>query len=118
MKLSWPRIVAVGLASGFLAGLLGIGGGVLKVPGLVLFVGMDQYIAAGTSVATNVASGTAAVITFGANGSVDWWTAFLVFLGAAGGAWVGSHNLQRIPEHLLAAVFSVVMIIAAVRMFI
>jgi uncharacterized membrane protein YfcA len=41
--------IAIGLAGGFLAGLLGVGGGVLFVPGLVLFLGLDQHHAEATS---------------------------------------------------------------------
>lgn len=117
MNFPWARALVVGAASGFLAGLLGIGGGVLKVPGLVLLVGMTQYIAAGTSTATNIASAAAAVIAFSANGSVDYLTALIVFAGASVGAWMGSHHLHRVPEHILAGVFSIVMVIAAVRMW-
>jgi uncharacterized protein len=41
--------IAVGLAAGIVAGLLGVGGGVLFVPGLVLFLGLDQHHAEATS---------------------------------------------------------------------
>ncbi len=41
--------VAIGVAAGILAGLLGVGGGVLFVPGLVLFLGLDQHYAEATS---------------------------------------------------------------------
>ncbi|MGI9666517.1 MAG: TSUP family transporter [Acidimicrobiia bacterium] len=117
MKSWWVKAPLIGLVSGFVAGLLGIGGGVIKVPGLVLVLGMSQYIAAGTSAATNVLSAATAVAAFGARGSVDWTTAGIVFIGAAAGALIGAHYIDRIPEHLLAGTFSLVMIIAAVRMF-
>jgi uncharacterized membrane protein YfcA len=41
--------IAIGLAAGVVAGLLGVGGGVLFVPGLVLFIGLDQHHAEATS---------------------------------------------------------------------
>jgi uncharacterized membrane protein YfcA len=41
--------VAIGLAGGVIAGLLGVGGGVLFVPGLVIFLGLDQHQAEATS---------------------------------------------------------------------
>jgi uncharacterized protein len=41
--------IAVGLAAGFVAGLLGVGGGVLFVPGLVFFLGLGQHQAEATS---------------------------------------------------------------------
>ena len=113
----WAKAIAIGLVSGFAAGLLGIGGGVVKVPGLVLILGMTQYLAAGTSVATNLLSAATAVIAFGSEGAVNWVTAAIVFAGGAAGAWLGAHYLERVPEYLLAGVFSVVLVISAVRMF-
>lgn len=107
----------IGVGAGFIAGLLGIGGGVLKVPALVFLMGMSQFIAAGTSAATNVASAAAGAVKFGLNDAVNWVAVATVFAGSAVGAWYGAHKLHRVPEWLLASVFSVVMIVAAVRMW-
>ena len=117
MGFSWVRALVVGLVAGFVAGLLGIGGGVIVVPGLVLLVGLSQYKAAATSVATIVLSAAAAVVAFGINGNVDWAVAVVVFAGSAVGAWFGAAYQARIPEWLLAGVFSLVMVISAVRMW-
>lgn len=117
MSFSWPKAAIVGIVAGFLSGLLGIGGGVIVVPGLVLFVGIGQHSAAATSVATIVFTASAALFAFGTDGSVDWRTAAIVFVGAAVGAWAGAHYMSRIPEHMLAGVFTLVLSIAAVRMF-
>lgn len=110
--------MAIGLVAGFASGLLGIGGGVIVVPGLVLLLRMDQYRAAATSVATIVVSASAALITFGANGSVDWATAVVIFVGSSAGAWLGAQYLDRVPEHLLAGVFSLMLFVSAVRMWV
>ncbi|MCL1599248.1 MAG: TSUP family transporter [Actinomycetia bacterium] len=117
MGFSWPKAAAVGIVAGFLSGLLGIGGGVIVVPGLVLLLGLDQYSAAATSVATIVLTAAAGLVAFGVNGSVDWGTALIVFIGAATGAWAGAHYMNKIPEHVLAGVFTLVMAVASVRMF-
>ena len=118
MASMWPKALAVGVIAGFASGLLGIGGGVIVVPGLILLLGMDQYNAAATSVATIVVSASAALIAFGSNGSVDWATAVVIFIGSATGAWIGAKYLDRVPEHLLAGVFSIVLLVSAVRMWI
>jgi uncharacterized membrane protein YfcA len=118
MGFSWVRALVVGLVAGFVAGLLGIGGGVIVVPGLVLFVGMSQYEAAATSVATIVLSAAAAVVAFGINGNVEWPVALVVFAGSATGAWLGAHYQDRIPEWLLAGAFSFIMVVSAVRMWV
>lgn len=106
----------MGVVAGTVSGLLGIGGGVIVVPGLVLLVGLNQYMAAATSVATITLSASAALAAFAYTGSVDWLTAMIIFVGAAVGAIVGARFLERVPEHILAAMFSAVMFLAAVRM--
>lgn len=117
MGFPWVKALLVGAVAGFASGLLGIGGGVIVVPGLVLLVGLDQYLAAGTSGATIVLSATAAVVAFGTNGSVAWGTAGIIFVGSAVGAYLGAKYLHKVPEFALASVFSAVMVIAAVRMW-
>lgn len=107
----------IGLAAGFLAGLLGIGGGVLKVPAFVFTLGMSQFLAAGTSAFTNITSAGAGALKFGSNDAINWTAAVTVFAGSAVGAWYGAKQLHRIPEYALAGVFSVVMLVSAVRMW-
>lgn len=117
MGFSWAKAAAVGVVAGTVSGLLGIGGGVIVVPGLVLLVGLNQYNAAATSVATITLSASAALAAFAYSGSVDWLTAMIIFAGAAVGAVVGARFLERVPEHILAAAFSLVMFAAAIRMW-
>lgn len=116
MDFPWLKAIFVGVVAGFFSGLLGIGGGVIVVPGLVLLVGLTQYQAAATSVATIVGSSAAALYAFSGNGNVDWATAAIIFSGASVGAWAGAKWMDRVPEHWLAGTFAVVMAIAAVRM--
>ena len=117
VEFPWYKAALVGSVAGFISGLLGIGGGVIVVPGLVLLVGLNQYSAAATSVATIVGSSAAGLYAFSSNGSVDWLTAAIVFAGAAVGAWTGARWMERVPEHWLAAIFALVLASAAVRMW-
>ncbi len=117
MGFSWLKAAVVGIVAGFLSGLLGIGGGVIVVPGLILLVGLDQYTAAATSVATIVFSASAALVAFGISASVGWSTALIVFAGAAAGSWAGARYMHKVPEHVLAGVFAAVLAIAAIRMW-
>jgi uncharacterized membrane protein YfcA len=110
------RAIALGLIAGFLGGLFGIGGGVVVVPGLVLWLKFSQYKASGTSVATIVASAGAALVSFAGDGSVDWAAAALITLGAVTGAAIGARILHLIPARTLTRVFSVVLVVAAARM--
>lgn len=109
-------ILLIGLIAGLVSGLFGVGGGVIVVPGLVLFLGFSQHRASGTSSATIMASSAAALVSFGFDGSVDWGAAALVFSGAAVGAWAGARFLHRVPEVWLMRVFTLVMILSAVRL--
>lgn len=117
MQVHWLKAVIIGVVAGFLSGLLGIGGGVIIVPAFVLWLHIDQFSATATSVATIAVTAGAALITFGIGDSVDWPVALVVFVGSATGAWFGARFLDRIPEWMLAGGFTVVMTIAAVRMF-
>ena len=116
VSVSAPRAIFLGLVAGLVGGLFGIGGGVVVVPGLVLWLGFSQHKASGTSVATIIASAGAALISFAGDGSVDWGAAALITVGAVVGAAIGARILHRIPAQTLTRSFSIVLIIAAARM--
>lgn len=117
MQVHWAKALTIGAVAGFLSGLLGIGGGVILVPAFVLWLRIDQFHATATSVATIALTAGAALVTFGIGGSVDWPVAAVVFVGSATGAWLGARLLHKIPEWILAAAFTLVITVAAVRMF-
>ncbi len=116
MSVSLPRAISLGVAAGVVGGMFGVGGGIVVVPGLVLWLGFGQHRASATSVATIVASACAALIPFAADGSVDWRAASLVTIGAVAGAAIGARYLHRIPERVLSRAFSVLLVVAALRM--
>ena len=111
-----PRSVLLGFAAGVVGGMFGVGGGIVVVPGLVLWMKFTQHDASGTSVATIIASAGAALVSFAADGSVDWTAAGLVAIGAVTGAVVGARLLHRIPPRVLTRAFSVLLMVAAARM--
>ena len=110
------RAIILGLIAGSVGGLFGVGGGVVVVPGLVLWLGFTQHNASGTSVATIIASAAAAVISFAVDGSVDWQAAGFVTIGAVLGAAVGARVLHLIPAKTLTRAFSLLLVIVAIRM--
>jgi len=116
MPVSTPRAIALGLLAGTVGGLFGVGGGIIVVPGLVLWLMFSQHQASGTSVATIVASAGAALISFAVDGSVDWRAAVLVTVGAVVGAAIGTRILHLIPAKVLTRSFSVLLLVAALRM--
>ncbi len=116
MSTRWDaaRLVAVGVAAGFLSGLFGVGGGVLLVPGLVLVLGMGQRLAHGTSLAAIVPIALAGVVGYALAGEVDWAVALFLALGAAGlGAPVGTHLLHVLSTRVLSVVFAALLLATA-----
>lgn len=116
MNATSAKAAAVGAVAGLVAGLFGVGGGIVVVPGLVLWLAVRQREASGTSIATIVATSAAALVSFGISGDVDWAAAGLVFIGAAVGAVIGARLATRLPERTLTAAFAVIMLIAGFRM--
>ena len=113
-----PVVIGVGVAAGFLAGLFGVGGGLLIVPGLVLAMGMNQRLAHGTSLAAVVPISIASLITYSAHDNVDWPASLWLALGAVGGAVVGTKLLHVLPHRTLGLLFSGVLLVSAIRLFI
>lgn len=109
---------AVGVLAGFLAGLFGVGGGILIVPGLVLAARMDQRLAHGTSLAAVVPISVASLLTYATHDNVDWPAALWLSIGAVAGAVIGTRLLHVLPQRSLGALFSIVLIASAVRLFI
>ncbi len=108
--------IVLGVAAGFLGGLFGVGGGVLVVPGLVLWLGMVQHRAHATSLAAIVASSSAAVARAALADSVDWGNALVIFAGAGVGAWLGARAMARIPAVWLARIFVLFAVLTAARL--
>ncbi len=106
------------MLAGFLSGLFGVGGGILIVPGLVLFLGMDQRLAHGTSLAAIVPIALAGVAGYALDGAVDWAAGALLIIGAAAGAVIGTRALRTVSQRWLRALFAVFLILTAVRLFI
>lgn len=106
----------LGLAAGFIGGLFGVGGGLLVVPGLVLWLHFEQRRASATSLATIVASSAAAVSRFATDGSVEFDTAAVLFLGAGVGAFIGARLAGHIANYWLARGFVAIVLLSAVRL--
>ena len=109
-------LLVVGVVSGLLSGLFGIGGGTVIVPALVL-VGLTQRQAAATSLAAIVPTSISGVISYATAGDVDWIAALLLACGMVAGSQIGSWLLSRLPEVFLRwfyAAFLVFVIVSQV----
>jgi uncharacterized protein len=113
-RLQYGRLGAIGLAGGLFSGLLGVGGGVVMVPLLVLWGGFGQRDAHAVSLGAIIPISAAGVLTFGAAGEIQVWEALALAVGAIAGAQVGARLLARVDERKLKLAFGVFMLIIAV----
>ena len=113
-----PAALTIGFAAGVASGLLGVGGGIVLVPGLVLALGATQHQAHATSLSAIVPIGIAGFAVFALHDDVNYAVAGLLVLGALFGAPVGARAMSRIPERALALVFAAVLVVAGVRLLV
>lgn len=107
----------IGVAAGLLSGAFGVGGGIIIVPLLVAFAGLDQKRAAATSLLAILPTAVAGSVTYIAHGEVDYAAAALIAVGAIVGAIIGTALLRRIPVTALRWIFVAMLLVVAVRMF-
>jgi len=120
---NWFSAAIVGVAIGFLTGFLGVGGGFLIVPCLVLVLGMPMRAAVPTSllvIAINCASslvGQALVAAHAASATtVAWGVAALFLVGGLAGSWLGGALAAKLNQRVLKRIFAV--FVFAVGLFI
>jgi hypothetical protein len=105
--------VGIGLAAGFLSGVLGVGGGIVIVPLLVALVAYQPKTAMATSLAAILFTSVAAAASHAQAGNVDWRDAALIglpaTLGAVGGAWLH----QRVDQRRLVLAFAFFLVVTA-----
>lgn len=106
-------ILGAGAGVGLLTGILGVGGGFLIVPALVMLVGLPMYQAVGTSLAVIAANSFAGLLGH-LDGPLDMWvTVFFVTAGIVG-TFTGSKLAHRLPAHRLRQLFALFVIVLAV----
>ena len=110
------RLGAIGLSGGFLSGLLGVGGGVIMVPLLVLWARYTQRNAHIASLGAIIPISAAGALTFGAAGEIRAAYALALALGAVAGAQVGVRALARASERTLKVSFGVFLLLVAALM--
>lgn len=111
-------LVILGLIAGYLSGLVGIGGGIVMVPVLVLLFGFTQYKAQGTTLALlMVPVGFFGVMNYYKSGNVDIKTASLLCIGFVLGSYFGSKTAISLSQETLRKAFAILMFVVAAKMF-
>jgi uncharacterized membrane protein YfcA len=108
--------IAVGLAGGVIAGLLGVGGGVLFVPGLVFFLGLDQHHAEATSLLAIVPVAIAGTIRNDRYGNVVRPDALVLGLLSLAGAGAGVALANLLSGTVLRDGFAALMVLVAIQL--
>jgi uncharacterized protein len=99
-------LAAIGTLAGLFSGLFGVGGGVVIVPLLVLWLGFDERLASGTSLAAIVVIAAVATAVHGAYGNVHLREGVLVGVPAVAGVLIGTELQQRISTKAISLVFA------------
>lgn len=108
-------LVLIGLAAGLLSGVLGIGGGVIMVP-LLLLLGYTQHQAQGTSLAAMLPPVTLlAVLQYSKAGHVDWKMALVISASFIIGGLLGSKIAVAIDERMLKKIFGALMLVVSIK---
>ncbi|MGK7295002.1 MAG: sulfite exporter TauE/SafE family protein [Candidatus Wenzhouxiangella sp. M2_3B_020] len=116
-------LIGIGIAAGVLAGLLGIGGGLVIVPALTWLLieqGADRDLAVPMAVATALGTmlltSAASAVAHARRGSVDWSVVVRLGPAVAAGALAGAWMAAQISGLVLARVFAVVTVLIALKM--
>ena len=110
-------IILVGIAAGMLGGLVGVGGGIIIVPSLVYFIGVNQHTAQGTSLGLIMLPvGILGVLQYYKSGNVDFRIVGILAIGFLIGSFFGSKIALSLPQETIKKVFAILMIIMAIKM--
>jgi hypothetical protein len=107
------KSLLIGLVSGAFGGLVGLGGGVIMIPLMTRFYGLNQHLAHGTSLAALVFTGLSGAGTYYLNGTVDIGAAVLLAATAMFTASLGALFAHALPEWKLKAAFGVFLILVS-----
>ena len=110
-------LILIGILAGVLSGLVGVGGGIIMVPLLVMFFSFNQHEAQGTSLAVLAVPVTAiAVFNYYKEGQINLKYAAIIAVFFVIGSIVGSKFALTLDQKVLKKIFAVVLVIIAGKM--
>jgi len=107
------RLTVIGTAAGLFSGLFGVGGGIVIVPLLVLWLGFGERLATGTSLAAIAVIAAVAAAVHGGYGNVHLEEGLLVGLPAVAGVLAGTQLQQRISTRAISLIFAALLVLVA-----
>ncbi len=109
-------LILIGLVAGSVSASLGVGGGIVFVPALVVLFGYDQHLAQGTSLAVIVPTVIVGAWVHARAGRVVWRSAIPIGLGGIAGGLIGGMIALAIDADVLRRMFAVMLVLTAFRM--
>ncbi len=117
--MSWIVLILLGLVAGAISGLVGIGGGIIIVPALVMLFGYSQKLAQGTTLALLVPPvGILAAYTYYKHGYVNLYAAGFIVIGFVVGSLVGARYITNLSNPTVVRIFAIVLLVLALKMLI
>jgi len=102
--------VAVAFVTGWMAGVLGIGGGLIRMPSLIYLVGCPTHVAVGTDLFEIAVSGLYGAATYSYKGRVELMAALIMLVGAAVGAQIGTVATKYVRGYGIRVFFGIAVI--------
>src|SRR5215212_3257183 len=104
-------LIGIGILVGIYSGIMGLGGGTVMIPVLVLLLGFNQHQAVATSLAVMIPPVTLpAVIAYYKEGHVNLRIAAFIAIGFLAGAYLGAYAANRLPDQAMKMVFAFVLV--------
>ncbi len=114
----WILLVLTGILVGTVSGLIGIGGGILLIPILVIGFQFTQPMAQGTSLAMMIPPiGIFAMMQYYKAGNVDLKVAAFLALGFAFGGYFGGRLANHVPAMVLEKIFGIILVVVGIKFF-
>ncbi len=108
--------LAIGVVSGVIAALCGVGGGVVMVPAFVFFLKLPQKTAVATSLAIIIPTALMATTQNARSGFVEWKVAAFTAISASIFAYFGAGWLKTMSNETLTRIFGVILVVFGARM--
>lgn len=110
-------LLLIGVAAGFASGFVGVGGGIIIVPALVFFLGYNQHMAQGTSLALMLPPiGLLGFYNYYKSGNTNVTAALIIAAAFVAGAYYGSKISIGMDQRIVKKIFGAVMMLAAAKL--